>query len=258
MRYSVDQRKFVVTQYLLNNENLNAVGPLFTRQFGIPPPRKDSMMAMVRKWNEHGTVHDRIKGISGRYPDVTDGCNIQRVRDEFGNNPNQSIKRASQILDISTFSVHRILKKKLVWKPYKTQKRHFLPVRCERPRVLKAGCLLNALNDNPDLLEKIWFSDESHFELVSSLNKQNNRHWGPEQPYNIIQRPLHPAKTTAWGAISANGKNTKTHKIRCGVLNFGRRDYTHGYYRARVLLKAYPGVNYHMHFSIENNLLLVS
>lgn len=212
MRYNIDQRKFIVKEYYKNEENLNIVGPLFQQHFGIPAPKKESMMAMVTKFDEKGTVHDQIKGVSGRYADMTCAENIERVRLEYTDNPRQSISRGSQILDISKSSVQRILKKKLLWKPYKTQVRHDLPERCVVPRKLLSESFLDAIDTVPDLLENIWFTDESHFELVPALNKQNHRHWGPTQPFITIERGLHPAKTTVWGAMSARGK-TRSYSI---------------------------------------------
>lgn len=206
MRYSIDQRKFVVEEYLVNNRSLNPVGPLFQAKFGIPPPQRASMMAMINKWEEKGTVHDQIKGVSGRYADVTSPENVQIVRDEFANNPRQSLKLASQALQISKSSIRVILRKKLLWKPYKTQKRQAIPERCVLPRSTKSTDFINAFNNDPDMLENIWFTDEAHFELVPSLNKQNNRYWAPQQPYETIETELHPARTTAWAAISARGE----------------------------------------------------
>lgn len=206
MRYNIDQRKFIVKEYYKNQENLNIVGPLFQQKFGIAPPKKESMMAMVNKFDEKGTVHDQIKGVSARYSDMTNAENIEKVRVEFTDNPRQSISRGSQVLDISKSSVQRILKKKLLWKPYKTQIRHEIPERCVVPREILSGCFVNAIDNDPDLLDNIWFTDESNFELVPTLNKQNNRHWGPIQPLITIERGLHPAKTTVWGAMSARGK----------------------------------------------------
>ncbi|KAG4075258.1 hypothetical protein HA402_003049 [Bradysia odoriphaga] len=205
MRYTIEQRKFVVEEFLVNNRNLVPVGPLFRAKFGIPPPQKVSMLAMIKKWEEKGTVHDQIKGVSGRSADVTTPENIAIVRDEFRNNPRQTLRVASQALQISKSSVHVILKKKLIWKPYKTQKRQAIPERCVLPRLSKSQTFIDAFNDQPELLESIWFTDEAHFELVPALNKQNNRYWAPEQPYQTIETELHPARTTAWGAISARG-----------------------------------------------------
>lgn len=97
MRSTIEQRQFIVTEYFKNNENINAVKPLFTQTFGIAPPKKESMEAMVTKWNNYGTVHDRIKGVSGRHADVTGPDNIARVKEEFDKYPTQSIHKASQV-----------------------------------------------------------------------------------------------------------------------------------------------------------------
>lgn len=206
MRYSIDQRKFIVEEYFIHGRDLRPVGPLFQQKFGIPPPQKANMQAMITKWNEKGTVHDQIKGVSGRQADVTTPENIAVVRDEFSQSPRQTLNRASQCLQIPKSTVHVILKKKLLWKAYKTQKRQFIPERCVAPRVEKAACFVSAFQNDPTMLENIWFTDESHFDMVPHLNKQNNRLWGPEQPYETIETELHPVRVTAWRAISAQGK----------------------------------------------------
>lgn len=43
MRYTIEQRKFIVEEYLTHNRNLNPVGPLFQEKFGIKPPKKVSL-----------------------------------------------------------------------------------------------------------------------------------------------------------------------------------------------------------------------
>ena len=54
---------------------------------------------------------------------------IEQVREEFVNNPHQSLRRAAQALGMCKSSVHVILKKKLNLKPYKIQKHHALKER---------------------------------------------------------------------------------------------------------------------------------
>jgi hypothetical protein len=48
-------------------------------------------------------------------------------------------------------------------------------------------------------------SDEAHFHLDGSVNKQNCRYWAAENPRQLHQRPLHSPKVTVW----------------CGVTKFG-------------------------------------
>ena len=52
-------------------------------------------------------------------------------------------------------------------------------------------------------VHKIWFSDETHFQLNGYLKKQNWRRWGTEYPHLSVVSPLHPQKITMWCAISS-------------------------------------------------------
>jgi hypothetical protein len=63
--------------------------------------------------------------------------------------------------------------------------------------------MLQKLQLDSDLLDKIWFSDESHFFLDGHCNKQNWLIWGSEKPEKFIQKSAHPKYVTVWCAISA-------------------------------------------------------
>lgn len=54
-------------------------------------------------------------------------------------------------------------------------------------------------------LHKIRFTDECHFDVEGYINKQNDRHWGRENPRELQTRTAHPARITVWCAISAYG-----------------------------------------------------
>jgi len=45
-------------------------------------------------------------------------------------------------------------------------------------------------------------SDEAHFHISGTVNKQNVRYWAAENPQTIHQRPLHSPKVTVWCALS--------------------------------------------------------
>ena len=51
----------------------------------------------------------------------------------------------------------------------------------------------------------VFFSDEAHFHLCESVNKQNMRYWADTNPRELHQRPLHSPKVTVWCAISSAG-----------------------------------------------------
>ena len=45
-------------------------------------------------------------------------------------------------------------------------------------------------------------SDEAHFHLCGTVNKQNSRYWAESNPQIIKKIPLHSPKLTVWCAIS--------------------------------------------------------
>jgi hypothetical protein len=59
--------------------------------------------------------------------------------------------------------------------------------------------------DNVNTIEKIWFSDNSHFYLNAAVNNQNCRVWSKEKPTFCLEKPLHDDKLTVWAALSLTG-----------------------------------------------------
>ena len=48
-------------------------------------------------------------------------------------------------------------------------------------------------------------SDEAHFHLCGTVNKQNFRYWAAENPRELHQQPLHSPKVTVWCAVAEFG-----------------------------------------------------
>jgi len=51
----------------------------------------------------------------------------------------------------------------------------------------------------------VWSSDEAHFHISSTVNKQNIRCWAAENTRTIHQRLLHSPKVIVWWALSTVG-----------------------------------------------------
>jgi hypothetical protein len=51
----------------------------------------------------------------------------------------------------------------------------------------------------------IMMSDEAHFLLDGTVNKQNYRYWAQENPQKLHQKPLHSSKITVWCGIAKFG-----------------------------------------------------
>ena len=61
------------------------------------------------------------------------------------------------------------------------------------------------IENDPQLLDCLLFSDEAHFHLSGHVNRQNFRFWATEQPHEHSEKPLSVEKTTVWCALGKNG-----------------------------------------------------
>ena len=58
-------------------------------------------------------------------------------------------------------------------------------------RVLFAMDILEMLDEDPQMLNNIIFSDEAHFSLHGHTNTWNSRYWNLDNPNFFVEMPLH-------------------------------------------------------------------
>ena len=61
------------------------------------------------------------------------------------------------------------------------------------------------LTENPDLLNKLLMSNEAHFHLHGTVNKQNFQYWSAENPHELHQRSTYDPKVTTWCGVWSRG-----------------------------------------------------
>ena len=61
------------------------------------------------------------------------------------------------------------------------------------------------IENQPNLLDLIFFSDEVHFHLSGHVIKQNMRFWAEAQPHEHVVCPLSTEKVTMWCANGRSG-----------------------------------------------------
>ncbi len=127
------------------------------------------------------------------------------MKHTLDNRLGKSVRDIELKTTIGRESVRNILNKELKLFPYKVQLMQKLPESSFKKRLDFCNKMLEKIQSDSDLLNKIWFSDESHFYLDGHINKQNMRIWGSEKPEKIIEKSSHPQYVTVWCAISAQG-----------------------------------------------------
>ena len=129
--------------------------------------------------------------------------NVDRVREATIQSPRRSARRHSAELGISHSIVQRILHKDLAFQPYKIMTVQQLNPRDYQQRLSFCQKMLYTFEENEDLT--LVKSDEVHFHLNGTVNKQNFRYWASENPRELHQRPLHNPKVTVWCGLEKCG-----------------------------------------------------
>ena len=150
-------------------------------------------------------MNDRRKSKSGSQKTVRTAQNIERVRETIVRSPQLSSSRLSQILNISQTSVVRILKQDIKMFPYKIQILQTQTDANKAMRVEFSRQMAERIENDPDLLENLIFTDEAHVELSVYMNKQNWRFWAFENPHMHIEKPKKSQRVTVLCGIGKKG-----------------------------------------------------
>ena len=62
-----------------------------------------------------------------------------------------------------------------------------------------------SLNEDPEILNKIIWSDEATFKLSGHINRHNCVYWSHENPHLVLEKQNKQPGVTVWGAISTRG-----------------------------------------------------
>jgi hypothetical protein len=123
--------------------------------------------------------------------------NVAAVRASAKQSPRRSARKHADALRLSDRSVRRILHRDLKMYHYITAIAQELSERdCETRTTL-----CRELFQNVPRTAVLLFTDEAHFHLSSTVNKQNVRYWANNNPQELHQRPPHSSKVTMWYAI---------------------------------------------------------
>jgi hypothetical protein len=126
---------------------------------------------------------------------------VDRVRACFQRSPQKSTRRASRELQLPQTTVSKILRKRLLMKPYKLQL-----VQALKPEDLAARyqfCReILARIENNDLPATFIFSDEATFHTNGKMNRHDVRVWGTENPHVTLEYERDSPEVNVLCAIS--------------------------------------------------------
>ena len=157
-------------------------------------PYPNEINRCVRQWRKEGSV--TCKKAPGRLSLVRTPDNFARVLVPISRSPRRSARKHAQALCVSDRSVWRILRSDMSLHPIKFQVVHALRNRDREMRFQFCRQFVGILTENPNLPNKLLMSDEAHFHLHGTINKQNFRYWSAANPHELHQRPTYDQKVT--------------------------------------------------------------
>ena len=201
-----DQERIKIIELYFATKSTVLVQRQFRREFpGRKIPHRNTIKNLVEKFRDSGSVTNNNKGHSGPPSTATTPAHVQDVRAHLEQSPRKSTRRLSQEVGISRTSVRRIIHRDLKLFPYKVQVLQAQTQANKDQRYEFGQEISERIENNPELLDVLLFSDEAHFHLSGHVNKQNMRFWAAAQPNEHVQAPLSVEKTTVWCAIGKNG-----------------------------------------------------
>ena len=213
MPFTVNERKDIVKWYYesfnskkVGYHDVELVKHKFQRKYHLGPPCRNAIMKMVNKFELTGTTENLHKFKCGRPRTARSPRNINIVQQAVTRYSKKSTRRHAKELDppISKSSIHRILRLDLHLYPYRIHMAQKLSDIDKERRLAYSQHLLNIIQQNPQWLNNVWWTDESHILLSGHVNRKNLIFWGSQKPEEVFQVPLFSRRITVWCAVNAN------------------------------------------------------
>jgi hypothetical protein len=175
------EKSFCVLEYH-TSKSVVTVQRTFRAKYAKDPPTDKAIRAWYKQFTENGCLCKQKS--SGRPFTAED--DVERVPVSFLHSPKKSTGTAAKELSMSKTTVCRVLRKRLVFKPYRIQ---MVQLWDEDPKRRLDFCLqLQDLMSSYDhFLEMAQFSDEATFHVSGAVNRRDVRIWGSENPHAYVQ-----------------------------------------------------------------------
>lgn len=201
-RYTPKERAEIVKFYFENNSSVVLCQRAYRRKYRKKRvPNSKTIRNLAAKFSEHGHVASlpRKKRQRGRRSMEA----IASVQADVREHPTTSVYHRSQQFAMSKSSMWRLLHIDLSLFPYKVQTCQQLKAEDKPRRLQYATNMQNLMVNEPDFWNELIMTDEAHFKLNGSVNTQNLRYWGTENPHVIHEEPLHSPYVTVWCGVCA-------------------------------------------------------
>ena len=203
MSWSGEHCGFIIGAFFKNNNSVTATQRAFWTRFRLYAidaiPDRKTIPRWVSNVRASGSALPRKP--SGHPRNVRTPENVQRVQASIEQSPKRSARKHAAAFRISDRTVRRIL--------HADPRMHLYKMMVAKELSVTDWEIRRTLSE--DILQHVpptsvlWCSDEAHFHLSGTVNKQNFWYWAQNNPRDLHQRPLHSPRVTVWCAVSRLG-----------------------------------------------------
>lgn len=180
------------------NQNLHEAVRLFNENHPERPLDRRYLRDLVTKFETTFSLTDAPR--SGRPKALDEQQQLDAIVDQI-ENPSQSIRKSAEKNAVSPKTIHRLLKQNK-FHPYKIHLVQELKGDDYERRLQFCELIEQLVNSEPDILDRICFSDECTFFLNGYVNRQNCRYWSSENPHEFREaHTQYPQKLNVWCGI---------------------------------------------------------
>lgn len=203
MVLSLNEKILIVQTYYQNNLSVIRT---FRALAGVlnPVPSARRIRHIVDLFERNGSLIDnRLQPNEERGNHVRNAATIDIVHNAITRHPQQSVRKLSAEINLPKTTVHKILRKDLSLKPFKTQMVQQLLPQDHNSRLIFSQWVTQKILNQPDFLDNLIVTDEAHFHLNGAVNKQNDRDWQRNNPRNFNEAMLNPPRVTVWIGVTS-------------------------------------------------------
>ena len=178
-------------------ESFNEVQCHWSNHFSSQASDKQTISSIVTKFKQTGSVLDLPRSV--RTQEM-----IKKVENLIQDRPNISVSAGALELDISPSSFYRTIKE-LGFRPFKPCAAIDLSDDDFDRRQEFCESMIDRINAEPGILDKIIWSDESEFKLNGTINRHNCRYWASTNSHELIPRSQYADGVMVWCGITSSG-----------------------------------------------------
>ncbi|XP_039312912.1 uncharacterized protein LOC120356866 isoform X1 [Solenopsis invicta] len=161
---SIEEKVFLIECFYSRGKNYSQAYRGFRSKYGSKKVSSETILRrIIDNFGMYGTLNDRRHDLPGPSRTVTTDETIDDVRNYFDKNPNTSIRKAAQVLDLKRKTLRKIMRDVIKLHPYKITTHQLLTEKAMEKRVEFCKVITNMF-ESEELDEKqIIFTDEAHF-----------------------------------------------------------------------------------------------